>query len=594
MMAAPIVPAGAGHSPVELAILTNRLQSVVRRMMNTLARTARSGVINAARDFSCCIITADDELLVTAESLPIHVMSGADMMGRVMKEFHPDLRAGDAYLHNSPYHGNSHPADHTILVPVVDAGGVHRFTVLAKAHQADCGNSAPSTYMPTATDVYEEGALIFPAVTIQRDYQDQADIIRMCRQRIRVPDQWWGDYLALLGAARIGERELLQIGADIGWDRLAAHSAAWFDYSERQMIATLRRLPAGRLSAVSTMDPFPGFPDGIPVRAEIDVDPAQARVSVDLRDNLDCLPCGLNLSEAASRTAAMIGIFNSIGATVPPNAGSFRRVDVVLRENCCVGVPRHPASCSMATTNLADRVANAVQSAFAELGDGVGLAECGSVIPPGAAVISGRDPRRDGARFVNQIFFGITGGAGAPRADGWLHITHVGNAGMMLHDSVEIAEAHHPIRIHEHRIMADTEGAGRHRGAPSAYVEYGPVGCELTVMFGSDGNVNPARGVRGGTSGGASAQYRRSAAGDLVPVDPLAPLVLSPDETVVSVSCGGGGYGDPVERDPDAVAKDVREGWVSADRAREVYGVVLDPSGAPEPAATAGLRANRS
>ena len=120
----------------ELAILINRFEGIARKMTNTLYRTGRSGVLNRARDFSCCIVTHDCQLLATADSLPIHVLVGPDMMARAMKEFHPQLKRGDAFLHNSPYHGNSHAADHTILVPVIDDGGVHRYTVLTKAHQA--------------------------------------------------------------------------------------------------------------------------------------------------------------------------------------------------------------------------------------------------------------------------------------------------------------------------------------------------------------------------------------------------------------------------------------------------------------------------
>src|SRR5690606_10493961 len=110
------------HSPVTdgvgLALLNNRFEGVARKMANTLLRTGRSGVLNIARDFSCAIVTRTDELLAAAESLPIHVLSGPDLMCKAMKEFHPVLRRGDAFLHNSPYHGCSHAADHTILVPV--------------------------------------------------------------------------------------------------------------------------------------------------------------------------------------------------------------------------------------------------------------------------------------------------------------------------------------------------------------------------------------------------------------------------------------------------------------------------------------------
>ena len=173
---------------VQLAIRNKRLEGVCRTMANTLFRTGRSGVLNTARDFSCCIVTADNQLLATAESLPIHVLSGPDLMAAAMQEFHPVLKRGDAFLHNSPYHGCSHPADHTILVPVLDDHGRHRFTVVAKAHQADCGNSLATTYMGGARDVYQEGALIFPAVRVQENYQDVEDIVRFISTKKGEPE----------------------------------------------------------------------------------------------------------------------------------------------------------------------------------------------------------------------------------------------------------------------------------------------------------------------------------------------------------------------------------------------------------------------
>ena len=558
---------------VRLAVLNNRLQGVARAMQNTLARTGRSGVLNTARDFSCCILTSDSQLLATAESLPIHVMSGPDLMAARIKELHPGFRRGDAFLHNSPYHGNSHAADHCLVVPVIDDDGVHRFTVLGKAHQADCGNSLPTTYHAAARDVYEEGALVFDGVRVQSDYEDVDDVIRMCRLRIRVPEQWWGDYLALLGATRIGERRLLELGVEVGWDALAEYTREWFDYSERRMEAALRRLPAGTIVAEGAHDPFPGVPDGIPVKVEVEIDPERATVEIDLRDNPDCQPCGLNLTEATARTAAMIGVFNSIDHTVPPNAGSFRRLRIHLRENCCVGIPRHPASCSVATTNLADRVTNAIQRGIAELAEGAGMAECGPPIPASVAVLSGIDPRT-GSPFVNQIFVALSGGAAAPAEDAWLTIGHVGNAGFVLRDSVEIDELHHPIRIVEQRLLPDTEGPGRHRGASSLYAEYGPIdGTTLTVMYASDGTVNPARGVRGGGDGAPSRQFKRGRDGTLAEAPPAGAVVLEPGETIVSMSSGGGGYGPPRERDAERVRHDVGEGWISAERARDVYGV---------------------
>jgi N-methylhydantoinase B len=578
-------------SPLALALLSNRFEGVARAMMNTLLRTARSAILNTARDFSCCVLTADDELLAMAESLPIHVMSGPDLIARYMKQTHPTLRAGDAFLHNSPYHGNSHAADWCVVVPVIDGEGVHRYTVLAKAHLADCGNAVPTTYVADAIDVYNEGALIFPCVKVQEGYRDREDVLRMARVRIRVPDLWHGDYLALLGAARIGERRLLELLGEIGTEQLEAYERDWFDYSEQRMIAAIGRMPAGTVTREGRHDPIPGLPDGVPVKAVVTVDPVKARIEVDLRDNLDCQPCGLNLTEATARTAAMMGVFTGLGSVVPLNAGAFRRLTVHLRDNCVVGIPRHPHSCSAATTDLSELTASLVALALGDLGEGFGLAQIGRAQPASMSVISGTDPRHGNAPFVNQLILAVTGGAGAPRADGWLTILGIGAAGFLYRDSVEIDEMKYPIVVHEQRIVADSEGAGRFRGSPGARVEFGPIdGCSLDVVYLSDGTYNASTGVRGGLPGSTASQRVADRDGALSEeLGAYAHVRLQPGETIVGQTCGGGGYGLPYTRDVQRVLHDVCEGWVSAERAFEVYGVKID-DGAVDAAGTASRR----
>src|SRR4249920_3735223 len=167
---------GGEFSGAGLAVMSNRFEGIVRAMRNTLVRSSRSGVVNVARDFSCSVVSSGHEVLHWAESLPIHVLSCPDLMARSMVELHPRLRRGDAFLHNSPYHGGLHAADHAIIVPVMDDEGLHRFTVVAASHQADCGNAIPTTYAAQARDVHEEGALIFPCVQAQRDYKHNEDL----------------------------------------------------------------------------------------------------------------------------------------------------------------------------------------------------------------------------------------------------------------------------------------------------------------------------------------------------------------------------------------------------------------------------------
>ena len=230
-------------------------------------------------------------------------------------------------------------------------------------------------------------------------------------------------------------------------------------------------------------------------------------IEIDLRDNPDNLKCGLNLTEATSQSGAMTGVFNSIDHTVPPNAGSFRRVRVHLREGCIVGIPKHPYSCSMGTSNFCDRISNAVAHAIADLGEGFGMAECGPLLPPATGVISGRDPR-SGEDYVNEIFLAHTAAGASPSADGWLTLTSVGSAGLCLLDSVELDELRFPMRVYKQEIAVDTEGAGRRRGAPGAHVEFGPVDCEMMVAYASDGTMFPAKGARGGGDASRARQIK--------------------------------------------------------------------------------------
>lgn len=253
-----------------------------------------------------------------------------------------------------------------------------------------------------------------------------------------------------------------------------------------------------------------------------------------------------------------------------------------LREGCVVGIPRHPTSCSVATTNLGDRVTCAVQRAMAEIDEGIGMADGGPAIPPAAGVISGKDPRSGNAPFCNEVILAGGAGPGTPFTDGWLTLATMGNAGMPFIDSIEVDEIHHPVLVWERRLITDGEGAGRFRGAPGARVEFGPVNCTIEVGYVSDGTINPARGARGGLPAQPARQYKRTRDGQLHPLGVTAQVILEPGETVLSLTAGGGGYGPPIERDPEWVRRDVNEGWISRQRARDVYGVVLDAQDAAD------------
>lgn len=577
--------------PILLSVLANRFESIVREMAHTLQRAAYSPLMSVSRDFSCAIVTADDQLLASAEGLPVQNY-GADIQTAHMVQTHPDLAAGDAFLHNDPYNGAPHVPDLGVLVPIF-AGGRHVFTAIAKGHVVDSGGPYPGGEAIDAVDVHAEGTLVFPATRVERDYREIEDVTRLARRHVRFPDQWYGDYRAMLGAGRTAERRLADLIEKYGVELVERAATDWLDYSERVMLTEIRKLPAGHLVATNRLDPMPVAPDGIPLRAAVTVDPDHGYIDVDLRDNIDCVPAGINASVSCTISAVMQGVFGVVDPGVPHNAGAFRRVRIHLRENCIVGIPRFPASLSMSTSVPTSRVINLVQSAFAQLGDGWGVAEGGVDLGVSYSEIRGHDPRK-GADYLAFFPVGNNGGPGSAHADGWLTYTVPCVAGLLYRNSVEVDERSFPIRFEMLRLVPSSGGAGRHRGAPTVEVGFGPTSAPMTVGSVSDGYQTPARGVCGGSDGSLTAGYLVGRDGTRRPLPPTFSVELEPGECVVGYGAGGGGYGGPLDRTPHTVLRDAEEGWILFEDARDVYGVVLVATGGGrfevDAEATAALR----
>lgn len=557
---------------IELAVMANRMEAIVSEMTNIVVLTARSSVIGLARDMSCAIVTADSQLLAAAESIPIHIYA-TTLQSRSMHNNHPDFKEGDAFLHNDPYDGGTHPADHALIVPVFYEGE-HVASVTTCCHQADVGNSIPTTYMATAKDVYEEGALIFPCVRIQEHYKDNKDIVRMCERRIRIPENWYGDYLAAIGAARTGEKRIKEFIEQYGLDTFKTFIRQWFDYSETMTRQAIReRYESGTTTASVRHDPVPVvLPEGLEIKATYVIDAEKGHITVDQRDNPDCIDGGLNLTEATATMGSVQGVFNCLG-NVPYNSGALRCIDVLLREGCCVGLPIHPHSCSCATNPTVDLLVNMAQVAFSQLGEG--MAEGNWTNSCGAAVLSGRDPRRGDRSFVDQIFLMGGGGPATARTDGMNYYLIPPGGGLLYRDSVEIDEQNIPFLIETIDIIQDTCGAGKYRGGPGTQVIYRPRFEELTAINITNGKESKPRGVHGGSDSttGFSQVLFKDSTEETQPAFMM--VTLKPGDKLRGVDQGGGGYGDPLQRDPVRVYQDVEEGYISAKAALEVYGVVL-------------------
>jgi N-methylhydantoinase B len=557
-----------------MVVLRRRFEAIIREMVNALFKSGRSGVLNTAMDFSCSLTDARFQSVSVALGLPVHV-GAIDLIPRAVADKHgASLELGDCFANNSAYLGNTHCADFTLCVPVFFKGALVFYTI-ARAHLGDMGFPVPTTYNPRARDAYEEG-LSLPCVRIQRDYRDLDEVLDICKANIRAPEQFYGDYLACLAAVRTGERRLVELCEKYSLQTIEAFLDTYQDYAERMAGDAIAKLPAGSVTKTILYDSeLDAYPKGIPITATLAVDPEAARVSFDLTGNVDNLPLGINMSESTVLACCRMGTLNVLGPDVPRCTGAFRRIDVAMRDGCAIGRPVFPAATSAATTNLCHAFASHVQALFAELSDGLGSAYGSIGLPGSCPVVSGKDPRYADRAFVNQIIMGYWGGPAVSGVDGWLTYGSSASQGILWQSSVEIVEQQQPLLVEELAIGEDSGGAGEYEGGPGSRVTFRAHRAPVRFAINSGAHDNPPPGVRGGGPGAATRIFHVARDGTRTDLGISIDVTLQPGERLVSHGCGGGGYGDPLKRDPAAVLLRVREGWISRGRAASIYGVEL-------------------
>ncbi|WP_306061310.1 hydantoinase B/oxoprolinase family protein [Natronococcus wangiae] len=562
--------------PYLMTILSKKFEAASRDMTQSLLKSARSGVINVARDFSSGITLYNGRQFMIDEGLPVH-LGNIQLAPQYTLEQFEDINPGDCFLTNSPYAGNTHHADYTLHVPIF-YDDEPLFWAINRAHQADVGAPEPSTYLAESENIYQEGPH-FPSVKIQEEYEDKDDIVRICELNIRLgEEQWYGDYRAQIAAIREGEQRIQEIIDKYGIDVVKAFTSEWLDYGHRMMKNAIRDLPEAEVKYTAHHDPVPGAEEGVPVTVHLVIEPEEPKITIDLTENMDALPCGFNLCEATTLAGAYSGVFNNLNAKIPHNQGSLRPIEVKMDEETVVGKAAYPSGTSVATTNVCDTLFNAVQAAFGELGKPYGMAEGNPGMPPNVGVISGTDFRRDDAPYVNQIIYSGGGGPAVYGHDGWLTYGIPVTSGVLYLDSLEVDERKYPILFDRYELLTDTEGAGEWRGAPGVELEYGPRQDPMTVAYLGNGDQFPPQGILGGEAGASAKAIKVTDDGEEMPLPIISVEEIGPEERIVGRIAGGGGYGDPGDRDPAAVKEDVQKGVISRERAEDVYGVVFEES----------------
>lgn len=569
--------------PITLEVLTQGLISIVREMRATVCRTASSVAIYDAKDFSCGLFAPDSQVVAQSEDIGSHVVPLPWSVRSAMEKFGNDLAPGDVILSNDPYTGGTHLNDVTIIYPVFQDGRLIFFPAV-RAHWADVGGMVPGSMSGKATEIYQEGVRI-PPVKIQEAGRLNQAALDILLSNMRVPEERLGDLEASLASCRVAERRIHEICIRYGVDTLLEAVRLDLDRSEARMRACIAALPDGTYRFEDYLETFMGGrfePLLMPLALTI----AGDSMTADFTGASPQVPFPVNSTAAVTAASVFIAVKSIFDPAAPLNQGSFRPIEVIAPPGSIVNVQR-PAPAGSHGEIRKRAIATMVGALSQVVPDLVAGDLCRTSFHN---LIGGYDAKR-GREWVHYEW--SAGGNGAFReSDGPSAMATIDWGDLVTVQSTEVIETRMPLVVETSRLAIDSGGAGTTRGGLSMQRSMRVLAADSRYSLLSDGAVVPAFGVMGGLSGVQVGSWVETD-GTIESFDTPGKVAGHPvgDGSVVVVrSAGGGGYGDPLLRDPNQVAEDVREAYVSRQAAHDLYGVALDAKGAVDAVATEALR----
>jgi len=569
--------------PILLAVLNGRLVQIADEMDATLFRSAFNPIIAEAHDACHGLYHAQTgaTLVQGTTGLPIFVGAMAFAVKAVIDKADRDgnLEPGDTYLFNDPYDGGTHLNDFRLVRPLFCNGKL--FAWLASVgHWLDVGGSVPGNFNAKATESFQEGFRI-PPVKLARGGVIQQDIIDILGANSRVPQSNWGDLNGQLNALDLGARRFNTLLEEYGGELIVSALDSLTARAEKLMRANIASLPSGTYSYEDFLDN-----DGItdePLRIALDLTISGETMRLDFSRSSP--PCDGPLNIALSTTVACCYVaLKHIFTDVPANAGCLAPIEFVIPNTTLLGVsaPRPVGGYTETILRVIDTVFGAFAKVAPQRANGSPFATIN------ALSLSGW--REQGRRWVMFCFFG--GGLGGnPETDGLNHGNNPISTATI--PPAEILESLYPVMFTQWALRPDSGGPGFHRGGLGAIYEIEMLaeGATDVSLLGERGKFPPF-GVNGGKSAALNRFIYQSAGGEHTPplVSKVTDIRIAQGQRVRLETPGGGGYGDPLKRDPVRVANDVKLGYVTRASARKDYNVVIGHDGSVDTEATAGLR----
>jgi N-methylhydantoinase B len=555
-------------SAIDMEIIRASLEGIVLEMQNSLFRTGFSTIIRESQDASCAILNAEGDVIAQHVVLPLHIGSFPACCRAVIDAYGDDIKEGDAFLINHPYHGGSpHAPDMAVLTPAFSNGTLIGYCA-SIAHKSDIGGPVPGSCSGQAREVFNEG-LQLPAVRYQRGFERNTDIERIIAANSRTPDLVLGDMRGQLGSSRLGEKRLLELINKFGHNRALAAFGQLLDLSRQRMLAAIAEWKDGRFEAERFVDD-----DGVdinkPVRIHVVIEKSGSKIHFDFSSSADQTKGPANIRPPVVRGACTLCLISLIDPHIFINSGLMNAFTIETREGSVMN-PRYPAPVNTYNPTV-HALVECLFAALTEIVPEKARADgCGS-----RSIILGGRQNYAGKSYVQYEIFGGGGGARASKDGASGTSVNQSNAKIA---PVEIIESEFPTRVTRFELIRDSGGSGQFRGGLGIRREYVNLEEARFSIRSAKHIIAPLGAADGGKGRTGNIVINKGCSDEKQLPTRYADYPLKQNDTFSLDTPGGGGLGAALDRDPQRVLSDVIEGYVSVDAAASDYGVIIGQNG---------------
>jgi N-methylhydantoinase B len=553
------------RDPITFELFKNSIFSIADEMALTIVRTSYSGVIKDNMDFSTAFCDADGKLVAQGLTLPGHLGSIPTALAAVMARYGDAMEPGDVFALNDPFEGGMHLPDIFVFKPIFVDGRRIAFSATV-CHHTDVGGRVPGSNASDSTEIYQEGLRIPPVKLYAAGHKNET-LFALIEKNVRLPARVQGDLRAQLAACHIAERQFLDLIARYSANGVIAMMQELIDYAERLTRTAIRDLPDGSFSFEDFLDD-----DGIdldrPIRLFVTLHKHGDTIVADWTGTSPQVKGAINNTLSFTKAASYTAIRSVLPEGIPNNEGVFRAIEVKAPAGTIANAVLPAACAARGLTGL--RMTDCCFGALAMmLPDRVPAASDG-----GATCITIGGYYADRRPFIYVDFTSGTWG-GRPWADGLEGNAHL-FANLASH-SVEVTEAEQPIQILGYEYMPDRGGPGKYRGGAPFYREYRFLEGEAILQVRSDRRYRRSFGLYGGRPGKPSLNVINPESEQRILPSKFTTMIKRGDIFRHEIA-GPGGWGDPLEREPWRVLRDLRNELISHASARHDYGVVVNTS----------------